>query len=162
MTAVEISGEGTLTLYPITSEQIVDAVITTEALEFFVAGRPAPQGSKRHVGNGIMVESSKAVAPWRTTVAWHAAQVHLGAPLDGALLVRLEFLMPRPTSLPKKKATPRHTKRPDVDKLTRAVNDALSGVIWRDDSQVVTQTVHKRYAELDEQPGVLIRVVPVP
>ena len=30
-----------------------------------VRGLPAPQGSKRHIGRGVMVESSKRVKPWR-------------------------------------------------------------------------------------------------
>ncbi len=128
------------------------------ALDLFVPGRPAPQGSKRHVGNGVMIESSKAVAPWRTTVAWHAAEAYRGAPLDGPIIVRLEFLMPRVTSLPKRKATPPHTKKPDSDKIARAVLDALTKVVWRDDSLVVDLHVTKRYAEVSEQPGVRIRV----
>lgn len=37
---------------------------------FAVFGLPAPQGSKRHVGEGRMVESSKRVKPWRRQVAW--------------------------------------------------------------------------------------------
>ena len=129
------------------------------ALELFVPGRPAPQGSKRHVGGGVMVESSKAVAPWRTTVAWHAAQTYRGAPLDGAVWAGLTFVMPRPAATPKR-STPQAVKRPDLDKLTRAVFDALSGVVWRDDSQVIQVVASKRLAELDEQPGVHIRVRP--
>lgn len=128
-------------------------------LDVFVAGRAAPQGSKRHVGRGILVESSKALAPWRTTVAWHAAQVYRAAPLDGPLDVQVEFVMPRPAGLPKRKPTPPHTKRPDVDKLIRSILDALTGVVWRDDSQIVDLHPTKRYAELDEQPGARIRVV---
>lgn len=127
-------------------------------LELFVAGRPAPQGSKRHIGGGRLVESSTALAPWRTTVAWHAAQVWRAAPLDGPLQVRAEFVLPRPKSLPKRLPTPPHTKKPDVDKLIRAVMDALTGVVWRDDSQVIDLHPTKRYAELDEQPGVHLRV----
>lgn len=127
-------------------------------LEMFVPGRPAPQGSKRHVGGGVMVESSKAVAPWRVTVAVHAAQAFAGrAPLDGALHASLLFVMPRPSATPKK-TTPHAVKRPDLDKLTRAVFDALSGVVWRDDSQVVQVVASKRIAALDEQPGAYIRV----
>lgn len=129
----------------------------TWLLDLFVPGRPAPQGSKRHVGRGILVESSKAVAPWRTTVAWHAAQVFHGAPLDGPLRVDLDFVMPRPASTPKR-STPPAIKRPDVDKLQRALFDALSGVVWRDDSQLVDVHARKRLAEVDEQPGALIRV----
>ena len=126
---------------------------------FFVAGRPAPQGSKRHVGRGILVESSKACGPWRTTVAFTAAQVVEGPPLDGPLSVHLVFVMPRPAGAPKR-STPPAVKRPDVDKLSRAVLDALSGVAWRDDSQITHLNARKRLAELDETPGVRIRIAP--
>ena len=40
----------------------------TNHLEFIVYGRAAPQGSKRNLGNGIMIESSKRVKPYRTDV----------------------------------------------------------------------------------------------
>lgn len=146
----------------ITAGQLVTAPITSWSFQLFVPGRPAPQGSKRHVGNGIMVESSKAVAPWRTTVAWHVSQVWNLGPVEGALAVTFEFIMPRPTSLPKKRGTPPHTKRPDIDKLSRAVMDALSDVAWRDDSQVVDMHPTKRYAEIEETPGVVIGIRPVP
>lgn len=105
-----------------------------------------------------MVESSKAVGPWRTVVAWSAAQAHQAAPADGPLAVTVEFVMPRPQRLPKRPPTPPHTSKPDTDKLLRAVGDALTGVVWRDDSQVVDLHGTKRYAELDEQPGAHIRV----
>jgi len=133
-------------------------VIPAVVLALFVPGRPAPQGSKRHVGRGILVESSKACGPWRTVVAYHAGQVYTGAPLDGPLAVRLEFVMPRPAGLPKRKPTPPMTKRPDTDKLSRAILDALTGVAWRDDSQITDLRGTKRYAELDEQPGVHIHL----
>ena len=38
-------------------------------LQFYVVGDPAPQGSKKHVGNGRFIESSKKLAPWRAAVA---------------------------------------------------------------------------------------------
>lgn len=123
----------------------------------FVAGAPAPQGSKKHVGRGILVESSKALAPWRTLVAWTVSQAWTGGPLEGAVAVRLRFVMPRPKSTPKR-FTPPAVKRPDADKLARAVFDALTGVCWRDDSQVVDLHASKRLAELDEIPGVWINV----
>ena len=43
-------------------------------ITFEVYGQPAPQGSKRHVGGGRMIESSKAVAPWREAVKWAAIE----------------------------------------------------------------------------------------
>lgn len=123
------------------------------ALELFVAGQPAPQGSKRHVGNGQMVESSKAVGDWRSVVAWSAAQAYAAEPIDGPVVLVVEFVLPRPKSLPRTRATPPHTKRPDVDKLLRAIGDALSGVVWIDDSRVTDEHASKRYAEPGETPG---------
>lgn len=126
-------------------------------VDTFVAGRAAPQGSKRHVGGGVLVESSKAVGPWRTLVAWHVAQVFTDPPLDGPIAVEVDFVMPRPAATPKRR-TPPATKKPDVDKLARAILDALTGVVWRDDSQIVDMHVTKRLAGLDEQPGAHIRI----
>lgn len=127
------------------------------SVTLFVPGRPAAQGSKRHVGRGILIEQSKAVAPWRTSVAWHAAQAYAGPVLDEALVVRIEFVMPRPAGCPKR-TTPPAVKRPDIDKLARAVLDALSGVIWRDDSLIVDLHPTKRIAEIGETPGAHIHI----
>jgi crossover junction endodeoxyribonuclease RusA len=136
-------------------------VIPAVVLSVFVPGNPAPQGSKTprgRMGQRVqLVESSKAVGPWRSTVAYHVAQVYTGAPLDGPLSVRLEFVMRRPTSTPKRR-TPPAVRKPDIDKLARAILDALTAVAWRDDSQVTDLRASKRLAELDEQPGVHIHL----
>lgn len=132
------------------------SVETQWALEVFIPGKPAAQGSKRHVGGGRLVEQSKAVAPWRTLVAWHVAQEWTAAPLDGPIDLEVEFVMPRPSATPKRR-TPPAIRRPDVDKLLRALLDAVTGVLWRDDSQVVQVFMTKRIAELGEQPGCRIR-----
>jgi crossover junction endodeoxyribonuclease RusA len=123
----------------------------------FVPGKPAPQGSKRHVGNGVLVESSKAVGSWRSVVAWSVAQQWRWPPIPGAVCVDLEFVMPRPKATPK--VTPPAVKKPDLDKLLRAILDALTGVCWRDDSQVDDAHATKRIAELNELPGVRIVIV---
>ncbi|MCV7424379.1 RusA family crossover junction endodeoxyribonuclease [Mycobacterium yunnanensis] len=133
-------------------------LLDTEAVVFFVPGAPAPQGSKRHVGRGILVESSKAVGPWRERVALAAHNAMAGRPLiDGAVTVELNFVLPRPKSTPKTK-TPAAVKRPDLDKLERAILDAITGVIITDDSQVVSLCGYKRLAEIGETAGVDIRV----
>lgn len=117
----------------------------------FVAGHPAPQGSKRHVGRGILVESSKAVGPWRQTVALHAQHAADGL-LAGPLALSVDFVMPRPISAPKR-STPPAVKRPDVDKLARAILDALTGIWFADDSAIVDLHARKRLAEIGERPG---------
>lgn len=128
-------------------------------LTVFVPGVPAPQGSKRHLGRGVLVESSKAVGPWRERVALAAHHEMRGHELlAGPVLVRIEFRMPRPKSTPK--ATPAAVKRPDLDKLARAVLDAITGTVLVDDSQVVDLSASKRLAEVGESPGALISVWP--
>ncbi|MGR6028991.1 RusA family crossover junction endodeoxyribonuclease [Rhodococcus erythropolis] len=137
-------------------------------IKFFVPGAPAPQGSKRHVGHGRMVESSKALGPWRERVAL-AAHSHADGLMGGPIGIRLKFVMPRPKSTPKR-TTPPAVKRPDIDKISRAILDAITGVIIADDSQVVDLHATKRLAELDESHGVhieleqldLIRIEPTP
>lgn len=129
-------------------------------LSVFVAGHPAPQGSKRHVGGGVMVESSKRVTPWRSDVR-SALLDERGQPkayFDDAVAVHLTFVMPRPVSAPKRR-TPPAVKKPDLDKLTRAVFDAIgSAGVWRDDAQVIAARCTKRIAEIGETPGCHITI----
>jgi Holliday junction resolvase RusA-like endonuclease len=73
--------------------------------------------------------------------------------------VRLTFRMPRPKYLKMKKALA--VKRPDIDKLARAVLDGLTGTIIEDDSQIVSLIAAKRYCEPDELPGCHIVVTEV-
>lgn len=143
------------------------------SLSVWVAGVPAPQGSKRALGAGRpggkirLVESSKRVAPWRTDVreAFLKAMDMLPGftSLVGfALTVKIVFVMPRPKATPKTRATPPAVKKPDLDKLERAVLDALTSAgVYGDDSQVVTLLAHKRLAELGEPTGAMIHVEPV-
>ena len=120
------------------------------SLTVTVLGTPAPQGSKRHVGRGVMVESSEKVKPWREAVKWAFSDyTHAdGAPgilLTGPVRVDLVFTLIKPRSAPKTRRT-WPAKRPDLDKLIRSTLDGLtdSGVI-RDDAQIVTLTAAKRY-----------------
>lgn len=125
-----------------------------------VRGIPAPQGSKRYVGNGRMIESSAKVKPWREAVKWAALEAlrtyepwTTRAPLG----VSIDFYLPRPkghlgtgrNAGTVKASAPKYpTSKPDIDKLVRSTLDGLgeSGV-WIDDAQVVFATVMKFYAD---------------
>jgi crossover junction endodeoxyribonuclease RusA len=124
-------------------------------LAVFVCGLPRAQGSKRHVGGGVMAESSEFVKPWRSDIRAHLLSAD-GLPLarfDGAVHLDMEFVMTRPRSAPKRSEPPA-IKRPDLDKLQRAVFDAVgSAGVWRDDSQVVSVRASKRLARIDEPLG---------
>lgn len=124
-----------------------------------MAGHPRPQGSKRHVGNGRMVESSKHVAGWRQQIAC-AARSGGGILPVGPVAVTLDFVMPRPKQTPKR--TPPAIKRTgDADKLARAALDAITDVWITDDCLVTVLHITKRIAEPDEQAGVGIRCTPI-
>lgn len=120
-------------------------------IHFSVEGTARPQGSKRHVGNGIMVESSKHVANWRSWVRLKAVQAMSGREqIIGPVQIAILFQFDRPKKHSTKKglrpdAPQYHTSKPDADKLLRAILDALTGVCFRDDSQVAYCLVRKHY-----------------
>lgn len=151
------------------------AASRTSALSFelIVLGAPAPQGSKSYkgktkAGKPILAESSKAVAPWRESIVWWARQAseHLGGPMTGPLRVRMVFTLARPRSAPKRRLYP--DARPDLSKLARAVEDALTDAgVWADDACVVEyDRLAKVYAgsgdpDALDVPGVRVVVNPV-
>ena len=127
-----------------------------------VYGTPAPQGSKRHVGNGIMVESCKALKPWREAVKFACLEAYPKASdrmVSGAVGIRVDFIMPRPKSYPSGKLWA--DKKPDIDKLQRSTLDALkdAGII-EDDSRVVSIYASKTLAGCgnDDNPGAEIEI----
>ena len=130
-------------------------------------GIPAPQGSKRHVGMGRMIESCKALKPWREQII---AETRLNAlvpqGLDEAVALSLVFLFPRPkghfnSKGQVKPSAPEHkTTKPDIDKLARAVLDSLTlAGVFRDDALVYSLTLQKRYCIGQEAPGVMITLM---
>lgn len=132
---------------------------------FFVAGDARPQGSKRAVAPGVLRESAKGLHAWRAKVALTArAAGWMGEPSDAPFAVGLVFVRARPkTHLErdgrvKPHAPPFPIAKPDVDKLERAILDALTGVCWIDDSRVVSVRKMKLFGARE---GVGIRVVPV-
>lgn len=129
---------------------------TLIARSVFVPGKPAPQGSKRHVGNGRMVEASKALRPWRNLIA-ATARLKGGILPVGPIHAEVDFVMPRPKQTPKR--TPPATKRTgDLDKLVRAVFDALTGIWVVDDCLITSLTATKRIAEAGEPSGVHVKL----
>ena len=127
--------------------------------QFRVHGIPAPQGSKRHVGRGILVESSKRVGPWREAVK--AAALAAGVEsIHGPTVAIIRFYLPRPKSHYRANGQLKLTaptfcdKRPDVDKLLRSTFDALTDLgLIDDDARIVDLTTTKRY---HSHPGALV------
>jgi crossover junction endodeoxyribonuclease RusA len=130
--------------------------------------RPAPQGSKKHVGRGIMVEQSPNLKSWREAVRQEALKA--GAPMAlGPVFVELVFRFARPKAHFNSKGqlkpnAPTHViTKPDIDKIERSVLDALTGVLFKDDSQVCRLFAMKMYCNDGELEGceVIVETVKV-
>lgn len=148
----------------------------SEPLVVVVHGRPAPQGSKRLVGQGHLIESSQHVKPWRAAVAFAVADALRAAgagpaDLNAAWSVGLVFTMRRPAShYLKGKETAGQLRTgapsspavtPDLDKLVRSTLDGIAtGGAISNDSRVVELHAVKTYpgGHLDalDEPGVVI------
>lgn len=126
-------------------------------VSFTVYGMAQPAGSKTagvtKSGKTFVRDSAKKSRPWKTEVARTAAEAMDGAALlDGPLALTVMFFVPRPKghfgARGLRPSAPEYpTVRPDVTKLLRAVEDAVTGIVWRDDAQVVHQTAFKAYGE---------------
>ena len=140
-------------------------------LHFFVPGKARTSGSKRpfvlKTGRAILVPASKKQKPWQDAVKWSAMQAFLRQiPWEGPLLLRLVFTRVRPKNhygqgrnagvLKDWAKDLRPTGAPDVLKLGRAVEDAMNGIVYNDDSQIVEEHLSKVYGK---RPGVDVKVI---
>jgi Holliday junction resolvase RusA-like endonuclease len=142
-------------------------------IEFFVPGVPVPKGSAKAFvvkGRAIVTQDNGAKQkPWASSISYTAMQsMRFEKPVQGPVSISLTFYMPRPkghygsgknSALVKDSAPQHHVSKPDLDKLVRCVKDALTGVVWNDDSQVcqITDT-EKLYETASRGVGVKIRV----
>lgn len=128
-----------------------------EPIRLEVFGDPAPQGSKRIFKGRLVEASSEKLKRWRKNVT-DACLKHMEEtgwrPFVGPVQLRITFYMARGKTV--KRELP--IVPPDLDKLVRAVGDALTyGEAWGDDSQVVSMIVEKVYAD-DRPPGAEIEI----
>lgn len=135
-------------------------------LAFVVDGIAQTAGSKRafpirrpggQLGVAVVDDNPKS-RDWKTRVAETAAVTlatvdPAGILLRGPIKLTLHFEIVRPLGQYSKKgglkpsARTWPTVKPDVLKLARAVEDALTGVVWHDDAQVVVEELRKTYAD---------------
>ena len=142
-------------------------------IQFVVPGIPAPGGSKKafmnqKTGRIIVTDDCKRNKDWRSLVAMAAmeakSKVGMTGLFVGPIYVEMEFRMLRPKAhyrtgkfagQLKPGAGYWHKGKPDVLKLARSTEDALTGVIWADDSQTYSLVIRKIY---HQEPGCLVTV----
>ena len=122
----------------------------SEVCRWFVPGVPIPQGSMRAFNvkgckAPIITSDNTKLKPWRSQVALFASQAWKGPPTIGPVALTVTFCLRKPQATSKHERY--HAKRPDIDKLIRAIMDALTSVIWYDDGQVVSVAAEKRYSD---------------
>jgi len=137
------------------------------ALEFRINGVGEEAGSKRAFTpkgwtRPVITDANKNLKGWQQLVRDAANQAIAGLPpveqsvLLGAVRLTVAFYLPRPKSLAR--SVHSHIKKPDLDKCVRAIQDALSKIVYRDDAQIVELLAAKLYAEAAEVPHVDVRV----
>lgn len=119
-------------------------------LSFTVFGKPAQMGSKKAFVRGgraiITDDNSEKRKQWANAVSSVAAETMARRDLiAGPVWLNAVFYFARPKShfgsgknsaFLKESAPEKHAQTPDLDKLLRCLCDALTGVVFRDDSQV--------------------------
>lgn len=135
---------------------------------FFVPGKARPGGSKNsfrnpHTGKQVVVENSDNKM-WRNRVASCCSEAYRGPPVEGPVVLAVVFVRLRPrghygtgrnANRLKPSAPKFPTSRPDLLKLTRLLEDALSLVMYRDDAQIVDEHLSERYGD---RPGAHVSV----
>lgn len=129
---------------PVTGSRIVT---------FWVDGEPIPQGSVDAPAPGRVKHSRAELKAWREAVGWAFKAEHPGFEPwrgeDTALLLVGWFYLPRPLTVTRELPS----TRPDLDKLLRAVGDALEGIAYEQDARITDIAGAKRYAWAPGQSG---------
>lgn len=147
--------------------------VVGSVIDFTVFGKPQPAGSKRAFvvnGKAVITDANKNAKPWKQEVKACAAEAMAGhGLLDGPLGLTAVFYLARPkghyrtgkhSNEVKPNAPVFPSVKPDSTKLVRGLEDACTGIVWRDDAQVVAQTVLKRYGDPERVEVTVVRAVP--
>ncbi|MBX9687372.1 MAG: RusA family crossover junction endodeoxyribonuclease [Candidatus Obscuribacterales bacterium] len=131
-----------------------------------VLGIARPGGSKTpgmtKAGRLFVRPANPKTAEWMDEVRKAAVKQYAGPLLSGPIEMHFDFRFPRPKKhftkggLLKPNAPEWHTNKPDLTKIIRSTEDALTNIVWKDDSLVCKRSEEKRYCSLTEFPGVLM------
>ena len=141
---------------------------TFPTIQFTVAGKAQPAGSKRGFKRGdkvIVVDANAKSKQWQAIVKAAAVEAYGGPVLDGPIGIEMTFRSRRPRDhirangeLKDWAKQQRPTSKPDALKLARGIEDALTGVIYRDDALIVVEWLEKCYADEGTPERVDVRI----
>src|SRR5262245_42268183 len=130
-------------------------------ITFEVLGRPVGKGNHKAVtpkgwSRPVIIEKNSRTRVWQDAIALQARLQARGELFTGAVALSVVFYLPRPVSLPRRVVLP--VKKPDLDKLLRTVFDSLTGIVVKDDAQIVEVSASKVYVLGSAVPRALITI----
>lgn len=128
-----------------------------DVVKFTVPGNPVGKARPRMTRSGHAYTPDKTVSYENLVKMCFIEKYTDWVPVSGEAILRLNAYYPIPKSASRKKKIDmvigeiRPTKKPDLDNVMKAIADALNGIAYVDDSQIVTAEVRKYY---DDTPRV--------
>ena len=128
-------------------------------IKFVVYAKPQPQGSMKGFvlpgkwgakPRAILTSANPKMKPYRQelTLTAMSAVAEAGfecplAPKHVPISLVIDFYLERPKSIPKRRS--QIVVKPDLDKLIRSTTDAMTGILYQDDAQIIEFSVRKHY-----------------
>src|SRR5699024_7334504 len=124
-------------------------------MQIIIEGKPEPQLRPRatRIGNSIRLYDPKTTTNYKNLVKWTAKQQWKQKPLECPLVVELDIYRQIPKSTSKKRRKLKNERvirpvvEPDLSNYVKGIEDALSGIVYKDDSQIVELIARKFYSD---------------
>ena len=124
-------------------------------MQITIEGKPEPQLRPRatRIGNSIRLYDPKTTTDYKNLVKWTAKQQWKQKPLECPLVVELDIYRQIPKSTSKKRRKLKNERvirpvvKPDIDNYSKGILDSLNGIVYKDDSQVVSLIANKYYSD---------------
>lgn len=134
-------------------------------IKFIVPGRPKGKARPRFTRSGLTYTDAKTVKYEESVAmmyaATHAKKLEKGTPIrveiTAIYYIRKDESVLRHNLMAQ--GTVRPTKKPDLDNVVKIILDALNGVAWDDDSQIVEIVAKKQYGD---EPCVIVEIEKLP
>lgn len=143
---------------PISITQSLKGIHKTGAVSIVIPGTPIAKGRPRYTRQGHCYTPKKTLEAEQFVQLMAQTQIG-GKQLSGSVAIELLAVCPVPASWAKKEQTAAKTgeirpaTKPDFDNLLKLYCDALNGLLWNDDKQIVDGRCIKCYGE---KPAVII------
>ena len=120
-------------------------------IKLIIPGEPVAKARPRVTKYGTY--TPQKTKDYEELVKWTCRNQYKDKPLEGPLRVDISFYMYIPKNTSKRRRTLKESKiilpvkRPDIDNLAKSITDALNGLVYKDDNQIVELHLYKYYSK---------------